>query len=198
MGNYSRAIDIANQALRQNPTDFGALEIKAMSFIYLGKNNAALNILNTLVSEGHAVRWVLDDRAVSLMGLHNYVGAISNLNNAIAMEPNDAYALFNRAEAFLNMDFYSQPYSIQQLERHHHHPLIFSHLDAALQDLNKVLSIDPYDKDARDLKSLLIEGLKLGYIKNGSNTVGTTPSISNKFSSNNGTEEMKVLNWKRR
>jgi tetratricopeptide (TPR) repeat protein len=89
--------------------------------------------------------------------------AIANFNSTLKAEPMDAYALFNRAEAFLNMDFYSQPYSIQQLEWHHH-PLIFSHLDAALQDLNKVLQINPHDTDARDLKSLLIHGLELGYV----------------------------------
>ena len=94
------------------------------------------------------------------------------------------------------MDFDRQK-ALQQLEQHKQ--LILPHLDSALRDLSQVLSINPYDKDAQDLKSLLIEGLKLGYMKNGSNIVGTTPSTSNDFSSNNvGTEEMKVLNWKGR
>src|SRR5215467_10165745 len=51
IGNYSQAIDIANQVLKRDPTDFGALEVKAMSLIYMGPNN--------LVSEGHAVPWVI-------------------------------------------------------------------------------------------------------------------------------------------
>ena len=51
IGNYSQAIDIANQVLKLDPTDFGALEVKAMSLIYMGPNN--------LVFEGHAVPWVI-------------------------------------------------------------------------------------------------------------------------------------------
>ena len=45
IGNYSQAIDIANQVLKRDPTDFGALEVKAMSLIYMGKNAAALTVL---------------------------------------------------------------------------------------------------------------------------------------------------------
>ena len=107
MGNYTQAA-------------FGTLEIKAMSLIYMYKTADALTILNTLVSEGHAVPWLLNDRGVSLLEMKNYARAIANFNATLKAEPMDAYALFNRAEAFLNMDFYSQPYSIQQLERHHH------------------------------------------------------------------------------
>jgi hypothetical protein len=51
LGNYSQALDIANQVLRQNPTDFGALEIKAMSLIYMNKAADAFTVLNELVSE---------------------------------------------------------------------------------------------------------------------------------------------------
>ena len=61
-----------------------------MSLIYMGKNTAALTVLNDLVSEGHGVPWVLDDRAVDLLNMKNYVGAISNLDAAIKLEPNDA------------------------------------------------------------------------------------------------------------
>ena len=62
----------------------------------------------------------------------------------------------------LDIDFHSQP--VQQLERHHH-PLTFSHLDAAFQDLNKVIQINRHDKDVRDLKSLLMYGLSKGYVR---------------------------------
>jgi tetratricopeptide (TPR) repeat protein len=158
IGNYTQAVNIANQVLRQNPTDFGALEIKAMSLIYMNKAADALTVLNNLVSEGHGVPWVLDDRGITLMMLKNYVGAIANFNATLKAEPADAFAYFNRAEAILNLDFYQQ-------NNQHNKQLIFPHLDIALQDLNKVIQINPYDTDARDLKSLLIHGLKLGFVK---------------------------------
>jgi len=117
LGNYSKSIDIANQILNHDPTNLDALELKAMSLIYLGKNNTALTILNTLISEGHVVPWVLDDRGVALLNLKNYVGAIANFDNALTLEPIDAYAFFNRAIAVLNLDLYSQQiYSLQQLQ----------------------------------------------------------------------------------
>jgi len=117
-----------------------------------------------LVSEGHAVPWVLDDRGVSLLNLDRYSGAIANFDAAIRLEPNDAYAYYNRAEAILNSDFHSQPYTIQQFQQHHH-LLIFRHLDAALQNLNRGLQINPHDTDAQNLKTLLIEGLRHGYLR---------------------------------
>jgi len=132
------------------------------SFIFMNKASDALVILNELMSEGHTVPWILDDRGVVLLGLKNYAGAIANFNATLKAEPMDAYALFNRAEAFLNMDLDRQK-ALQQLEQHKQ--LIFPHLDIALQDLNKVLSIDPYDKDAKSLKSLSIQGLELGFLK---------------------------------
>jgi len=89
------------------------------------------------------------------------VGGNSNFDAAIRLEPNDAYAYYNRAEAILNSDFHSQPYTIQQFEQHHH-LLIFRHLDSALQNLNRGLQINPHDTDAQNLKTLLIEGLRHG------------------------------------
>ena len=82
-------------------------------------------------------------------------------------EPMDAYALFNRAEATLNSDLYSNSQTfgtrLHQLEQHNNNKqLIFPHLDIALQDLSRVLTINPHDTDARDLKNLLIER---GYIR---------------------------------
>jgi tetratricopeptide (TPR) repeat protein len=65
----------------------------------MGKNAAALTVLNNLVSEGYAVPWVLDDRGVSLLKLDRYSGAIAYFDAAIRLEPNDAYAYYNRAEA---------------------------------------------------------------------------------------------------
>jgi len=59
-------------------------------------------------------------------------------------------AFFNRA--LLNLDFYSQPHKSLLL-----HQLIFKHLDAALQDFNRVLTINPHNKDAMNVKNLLIE-----------------------------------------
>ena len=64
MRNYSQAIVIDDQILKRNPTDFGALEVKAMSLICMGRNAAAMTVLNDLVSEGQAVPWVLDDGGV--------------------------------------------------------------------------------------------------------------------------------------
>jgi tetratricopeptide (TPR) repeat protein len=166
LGNYSQALDIANQILKQDTTDFGAMEIKAMSLIYMNKPADALTVLNTLVSEGHAVPWVMDDRGVCLLALGRYIGAIANFNATLKLEKNDAYALFNRAEAYLNLDFYSKytPQSaLEQLK--HHKPLIFPHIDITLQDLDKALAINRFDKDVKDLKSLFIGGLKLGWLK---------------------------------
>ena len=164
LGNYSQAIEIANQILKQDATNLGGLEVKGVALLYLGRNNAASNIFNTLVSEGHVAPWVLDNRGVALLGLKNYVGAISNFNTALTLDQRDEYAFFNRAEAFLNFDLYSQQiYSLQQLLQQHH--LTLKHLDAALQDLNRALQINPHDGDAKNLKTLLIEGLKLGYLK---------------------------------
>ena len=97
---------------------------------------------------------------MALLGLKNYAGAIANFNATLKAEPADAYALFNRAEAFLNMDFDRQKINtVQQLEQHKQ--LILPHLDSALRDLSQVLSINPFDKDAQDLKSLLIKDLIL-------------------------------------
>src|SRR5215831_17696760 len=83
LGNYSQAIDIANKILNHNPSDFGSLEVRSMALSYLGKNNAALTSLNTLISEGHQVPWVLDNRGVVLLNLKNYVAAIANFNASL-------------------------------------------------------------------------------------------------------------------
>ena len=62
-----------------------------------------------------------------------------------------AYAYYNRAITLLNLDLDSEKiYSLQQLE--HQHPLTFKDLDAALQDLNRGLTINPRDNYAANLK----------------------------------------------
>ena len=97
-----------------------------------------INIVLSLVSEGHGVPWVLDDRGTALLGLGRYAGAISNFNSAIAMEPNDAYALFNRAITILNLDLYSQPLqlvdSLHEMKQPLQRQITFKHMDAALQE----------------------------------------------------------------
>jgi len=159
LGNYSQAIDIANKILNHNPSDFGSLEVRSMALSYLGKNNAALTSLNTLISEGHQVPWVLDNRGVVLLNLKNYVAAIANFNASLKAEPMDTYAYYNRAITSLSIDVskYSQSY--------HKQLIILPHLDGALLDLNKVLQINPHDSNAADLRSLLIEGMQKGYIR---------------------------------
>jgi tetratricopeptide (TPR) repeat protein len=162
--NYSQAIEIANQILKEDSQQPDALGVKGVALIYLGKNSEALNIFNTLISQGHVAPSVLDNRGVALLGLKNYVEAISNFNDTLKADPGDEYAYFNRAIALLNLDLYSQHiYPLQQLLQHKQ--VTFKHLDPALQDLNKGLTINPYDKDAANLKNLLIDGLKLGYIR---------------------------------
>ncbi|MGC2572242.1 MAG: tetratricopeptide repeat protein [Candidatus Nitrosopolaris sp.] len=164
LGNYSQAIDIANKVSRQNPTDFGALEVKATSLVYMNKAADALTILNELVSEGHAVPWVLDDRGMALLGLKNYAGAIANFNAALKADSTDSYAYYNRAVTLLNLDFISQQkYSLEQLKQHK--PLNFPHLYPALRDLSRVLIINPHDTDTRDLKKFADRGLEMGVCK---------------------------------
>lgn len=96
LGNYSQVIEIANQMLKQDATNLGGLEAKGVALLYLGKNNAALNNFNTLVSEGHVAPWVLDKRGVILK---NYVGAISNFNTDPNIGPEGRVCLVQQSRS---------------------------------------------------------------------------------------------------
>lgn len=56
---------------------------------------------------------------------------------------------------------------LQQSQLQQQKQVTFKHLDAAIQDLDRGLSINPHDRDALNLKALLTEGLKMGYIRGG-------------------------------
>ncbi|MGC2574219.1 MAG: tetratricopeptide repeat protein [Candidatus Nitrosopolaris sp.] len=165
LGNFSQAIDIVNKILNHDPTNTYALEVKALALLYIKKAIAALDIFNTLISQGNHSPWILDNRGVSLLQLGRYIGALANFNDAIkADSTTDSYAYYNRAVTLLNLDFISQKiYSLEQLKQHKQQ-LTLPHLNAALQDLSRVLTINPHNTDARVLKNLLIEGIQRGYI----------------------------------
>lgn len=59
--------------------------------------------------------------------------------------------------AFLNLDFYSQ----QQQQKQQKQSLTLKHLDAALQDLDRVLTINPHNEYAEHLKVTDLDALRI-------------------------------------
>jgi tetratricopeptide (TPR) repeat protein len=153
--NYSQALSIDDAILKQNTTDIGALGSKGTILIKLKDYNGALAIFNQIHP---VIPWVLDNRAVALTQLGNYTGAISTADASITLDPNDTYAWYNRAAAFLGLDLYSKP------NTSHSQPLVFKDIGAMLHDLNKTLSINPHDSYAQHLKTELTNNLNFGNI----------------------------------
>ncbi|HEY7417451.1 MAG TPA: tetratricopeptide repeat protein, partial [Ktedonobacteraceae bacterium] len=164
LGNYSQALNIANQILKQNATDLDGLEVKGEALLYQKKDAAALAIFNKLLLQEHHNNideaWLLDDKGTALWNLGNDTGAISTFNAAITSNPRDAQAYYNRATSFLNLDLHSPPNSPRSSQQQ----LTLKDLDRILQDLDTTLKIDPYHSDAKHLKALLTQGLDFEYI----------------------------------
>ena len=83
---------------------------------------------------------MLDTKALSLIKLGNLTDALSTLNAALALDPRDEYAFYNKALALIELG----------LDKHN-----FGDMDATLENLDMALDINSDDKDALHMKTLL-------------------------------------------
>ena len=133
LGNYSLALDLTDQALRQLPNDVSLHEFRALVLFALQRYDEAATALYAVLSTGPGWDWP------TLIGLYPdvnvYTGQLRALESAIRQNPQSAAARFVLA----------------------YHYITAGHLDAAINQLKDVTQLQPRDIVATQLLRQLQE-----------------------------------------
>ncbi len=127
LGNYSLALDLTDQALRQLPNDVALHEFRALALFALQRYDEAATALYAVLSTGPGWDWP------TLIGLYSdvnvYTGQLRALESAIRQNPQSAAARFVLA----------------------YHYITAGHLDAGISQLKDVTELQPRDIVASQL-----------------------------------------------
>src|SRR5271166_1655729 len=127
LGNYSLALDLTDQALRQLPNDVSLHEFRALALFALQRYDEAATALYAVLSAGPGWDWP------TLIGLYSdvnvYTGQLRALEASIKQNPQSAAARFVLA----------------------YHYLTAGHADAAISQLKDVTQLQPKDIVAAQL-----------------------------------------------
>lgn len=103
LGHYDRAIASYEMALQAGPSDH-ILVNKALAYAKTGRPKAALHEFDKAFRLNPSNFNACLGKGIALMGLGQLQLAVSWLNHALALRPDDALALSNRAIAYFSMD----------------------------------------------------------------------------------------------
>ncbi len=121
-GNYTKALDFADLAIRDMPNDAAVHEFRALSLFALGRYNEAATTLYSVLAVGPGWDWA------TMIGLYpnasEYTNQLRKLEGYIGQNPKSAPARFLLAYHYLTQD----------------------HAEAAAQQLRQVVVLQPNDK----------------------------------------------------
>jgi len=127
LGNYSLALDLTDQALRQLPNDVSLHEFRALALFALQRYDESATALYAVLATGPGWDWP------TLIGLYSevdvYTGQLRALESSIRQNPQSAAARFVLA----------------------YHYITAGHLDAAISQLKDVTQLQPRDIVATQL-----------------------------------------------
>ena len=134
--NYTGAISAVDKALTIEPRHAYALESKGFLLYELGDYKQALGYLNKAL-ELNVSYQTLNIKGLDLTKLGDYGQAISAFNTAIAVNPDDDSPYYNKA------------LTLTDLALHDHNR---DDINLALQNVDKAIDMNVYDRNAESLK----------------------------------------------
>jgi Flp pilus assembly protein TadD len=134
--NYTGAISAVDKALTIEPRHAYALESKGFLLYELGDYKQALGYINKAL-ELNVSYQTLNIKGLDLTKLGDYGQAISAFNTAIAVNPDDDSLYYNKA------------LTLTDLALHDHNR---DDINLALQNVDKAIDMNVYDKNAESLK----------------------------------------------
>jgi tetratricopeptide (TPR) repeat protein len=134
-GNYAKAIQAYDEALAIDPENAAALSKKAYALNELGRNDEALRASSKAlaINPENAAAW--REKSYALNELGRYDEALRASNMALAINPENTAALYDKGYALYKLGKYNE----------------------ALQAADKALSIDPDYKNAKNLRSDILD-----------------------------------------
>jgi superkiller protein 3 len=133
----SKALEIVDKYLKNNPEDIYYMNTKALLLNRLGKYNEAIELYDKVLKTAPTYIDPLNNKAIALANLGRYQEAIELFDKAIAKDPNNVDALNNKGAALDSLGRYQE----------------------AIEYYDKVLAIDPNDTYALNNKGAALDSL---------------------------------------
>ncbi|WP_017295451.1 serine protease [Geminocystis herdmanii] len=154
-GEYEKAIDEYNQALKINPNFAESYFYRGSTYGTINKYDNAISDLNQALKINPTFAHAYLSRGIIYANQQQYTKAISDLNEALKINPNFAYAYYNRGTSYLYLKQYEKALSDlnealkinpNYAEAYNNRGISYFYLkqyEKALSDLNEALKINP-------------------------------------------------------